>query len=138
MVKQLSAQHVQTLIRQGVPQAEELDLRVVEIGADYAIACVPFQAKAVRPGGTVSGPTQMALADAAMYALVLGALGAGQMAVTSQLNINFLQKPLAADLLAKAKLLRLGSKQAVCQVELYSQGAPETCVAFVTGTYSLN
>ena len=57
------------------------------------LARVPFHAKLVRPGGTLSGPTIMALGDAAMYAVVLGRLGRVEMAVTSNLNINFLVRP---------------------------------------------
>ena len=47
----------------------------------------------------------MALADAAMYAVILGRLGAVEMAVTSNLNINFLSKPRPEDLLAEASIL---------------------------------
>ncbi|OYT94662.1 MAG: thioesterase, partial [Pseudomonas sp. PGPPP3] len=68
--------------------AEDIDLRIDHLDGDKAVARVPFHGKLVRPGGTLSGPTIMALADAAMYAVVLGRLGRVEMAVTANLNIN--------------------------------------------------
>jgi acyl-coenzyme A thioesterase PaaI-like protein len=63
----------------------------------------------IRPGGTVSGPTMMALADFAMYVAVLAAIGPVPLAVTINLNINFLRKPAQRDLVAEAQLLKLAS-----------------------------
>ena len=133
----LTAEQVQGLIRLGVPMAEDIDLCIDHLDAERAIARVPFHGKLVRPGGTLSGPTIMALADAAMYAVVLGRLGRVEMAVTSNLNINFLSKPKAVDLIAEARILRLSKRQAVCEVGLYSLGAEGDLVAHVTGTYAL-
>ena len=133
----LSAEQVQALIRQGVPMAEDIDLRIDHLDGDKAVARVPFHGKLVRPGGTLSGPTIMALADAAMYAVVLGRLGRVEMAVTANLNINFLSRPQPVDLLAEARILRLTRRQAVCEVALYSQGCEQDMVAHVTGTYAL-
>ncbi|WP_137822595.1 PaaI family thioesterase [Pseudomonas sp. D(2018)] len=133
----MTAEQVEALIRAGVPMAEDIDLRIERIDNQGALARVPFQSRLVRPGGTLSGPTIMALADAAMYAVVLGRLGKVEMAVTSNLNINFLAKPKPVDLVAEAQILKLGRRQAVCEVSLYSQGEEEDLVAHVTGTYAL-
>ncbi|KHO65623.1 thioesterase [Pseudomonas flexibilis] len=133
----LSAHEVQALIRAGVPMAEDIDLRIERVDGERALARVPFNGRLVRPGGTLSGPVQMALADTAMYAVVLGALGRVEMAVTSHLNINFLAKPAPVDLLAEARILRLGRRQAVCEVSLFCAGQEDVLVAHVTGTYAL-
>ena len=133
----LSAHEVQALIRAGVPMAEDIDLRIEPVDGERALARVPFNGRLVRPGGTLSGPVQMALADTAMYAVVLGALGRVEMAVTSHLNINFLAKPAPVDLLAEARILRLGRRQAVCEVSLFCAGQEDVLVAHVTGTYAL-
>ncbi|WP_229727131.1 PaaI family thioesterase [Pseudomonas fluvialis] len=133
----MSAEQVQALIRQGVPMAEDIALCIDRLDAEHALARVPFQARLVRPGGTLSGPTIMALADAAMYAVVLGRLGRVEMAVTANLNINFLARPKPLDLIAEARILRLSRRQAVCEVQLYSQGEEGELVAHVTGTYAL-
>ena len=95
-----------------------------------------FRPASLRPGGTISGPTMMALADFAMYVAVLAAIGPVPLAVTINLNINFLRKPLAQDLTAEARLLKLGKLLATGQVLIYSAGDEEP-VAHVTSTYSI-
>jgi len=95
-----------------------------------------FRQRSVRPGGTISGPTMMALADFAMYVAVLVAIGPVPLAVTINLNINFLRKAAPRDLLAEARLLKLGKRLATGEVTICSQG--ETApVAHVTSTYSI-
>ena len=56
--------------------------------------------------------------------------------MTTNLNINFLRKPAQADLLAEAKLLKVGKRLAVGEVAIYSDGSDEP-VAHVTSTYSI-
>jgi len=81
-----------------------------------------FRATSLRPGGTISGPTMMALADFAMYVAVLGAIGPVSLAVTINLNINFLRKPVASDLTAEACLLKLGKRLATGEVVSAARG----------------
>jgi uncharacterized protein (TIGR00369 family) len=95
-----------------------------------------FRQRSVRPGGTISGPTMMALADFAMYVAVLAATGPVPLAVTINLNINFLRKAAPRDLLAEARLLKLGKRLATGEVTICSQGETEP-VAHVTSTYSI-
>lgn len=92
--------------------------------------------KSLRPGGTVSGPIMMGLADFTMYLAVLSAIGWVPLAVTTNLTINFLKKPGGRDLLAEARLLKLGKRLAVGEVALRSDG-DEDLVAHVTATYSI-
>jgi uncharacterized protein (TIGR00369 family) len=96
-----------------------------------------FHETMLRPGGTVSGPTLMTLADGAMYVLLLSAIGPVSLAVTTNLNINFLRKGAAGpDLLAEARLLKLGRRLAVGEVTLKSGDSPDP-IAHVTATYSI-
>jgi uncharacterized protein (TIGR00369 family) len=95
-----------------------------------------FRELHVRPGGTISGPTMMALADFAMYVAVLGAIGPVPLAVTINLNINFLRKPAQRDLTGEARLLKLGKRLATGEVWIRSDGE-EAPVAHVTSTYSI-
>lgn len=95
-----------------------------------------FHEDHVRPGGTISGPTMMELADFAMYVAVFSAIGPQPLAVTTNLNINFLRKPAQADLIAHARLMKVGKRLAVGEVTLYSDGSDEP-VAHVTSTYSI-
>ena len=95
-----------------------------------------FRQRSVRPGGTISGPTMMALADLAMYVAVLAAIGPVPLAETINLNINFLRKAAPRDLLAEARLLKLGKRLATGEVTICSQGETEP-VAHATSTYSI-
>ena len=95
-----------------------------------------YHERHLRPGGTISGPTMMALADLALYAAILGQIGPVALAVTTSLNVNFLRKPGQAALIGQARLLKLGKRLAVGEVSLYSQGDPEM-VCHATGTYSI-
>jgi uncharacterized protein (TIGR00369 family) len=95
-----------------------------------------FRQRSLRPGGTISGPTMMALADLAMYVAVLAAIGPVPLAVTINLNINFLRKAAPRDLLAEARLLKLGKRLATGEVTICSQGETEP-VAHATSTYSI-
>ncbi len=90
----------------------------------------------IRPGGTISGPTMMALADVSLYVAVLAAIGPVALAVTTNLNINFLRRPAPRDLISECRLLKLGSRLAVGEVTIFSE-AEEEPVAHVTGTYSI-
>jgi uncharacterized protein (TIGR00369 family) len=95
-----------------------------------------YQTQFIRPGGTISGPTMMALADFAMYVGVLASIGPVPLAVTTNLNINFLRKPAAHDLIAECRLLKLGKRLAFGEVTIRSEGI-EDPVAHVTSTYSI-
>jgi uncharacterized protein (TIGR00369 family) len=95
-----------------------------------------YSDKFIRPGGTISGPTMMMLSDFALYVALLASIGPVALAVTINLNINFLRKPEQCDLIAETKILKLGKRLAVMEVNLYSDGIDEP-VAHVTSTYSI-
>ena len=95
-----------------------------------------FNEKSLRPGGTISGPTMMGLTDFAIYVAILASVGPVPLAVTTNLNINFLRKPAQRDLIAAARLIKLGKRLAVGEVEIYSDGEDEM-VAHATSTYSI-
>jgi uncharacterized protein (TIGR00369 family) len=95
-----------------------------------------FNERFLRPGGTISGPTMMGMTDFAMYVAILASIGPVPLAVTTSLNINFLRKPEQRDLIAEARLIKLGKRLAVGEVEIYSDGDDEM-VAHATATYSI-
>jgi uncharacterized protein (TIGR00369 family) len=91
----------------------------------------------LRPGGTVSGPAIMALADAVTYAALLARIGLVPLAVTSNLNISFLRRPKAdRAIVAEATLLKVGRKLAVAEVRITSEGDADL-VAHATLTYAI-
>jgi len=95
----------------------------------------------LRPGGTVSGPTLMALADGVAYIAILSRIGPAALAVTTNLNINFMRRPRPVDLVADARILKLGRTLALVDVLLYSDGGQpgdlERPVAQSVVTYSM-
>jgi uncharacterized protein (TIGR00369 family) len=95
-----------------------------------------FDERNVRPGGTLSGPSMFTLADFAFYVAVLGAIGPVGLAVTTNLNINFLRKPAQRAMFAECRMLKMGKRLAVGEATLYSEGEDEP-VAHATGTYSI-
>jgi uncharacterized protein (TIGR00369 family) len=98
---------------------------------------MPVESLQGRPGGTVSGPTMMSLADAAAWLATLSRVGIVPLAVTSNLTINFLAKPvLEADLWADAELLRLGARSSVTDVRIRS-GVDGPLVAQASVGYSI-
>ena len=90
----------------------------------------------LRPGGIISGPTQMALADRAAYAVILAHIGPVAMAVTSNLNMSFLRAAEQKPLLADARLLKLGHRLATVDVRIWQSEESET-VAQSTVTYAI-
>ncbi len=109
---------------------------VTEVDDDRLIAYIPGHGVQTRPGGTVSGPTMMALADGAAYCQVLAHIGPVALAVTSSLNMTFLRKPQPTGLEARARFLKLGRKLAVVEVEIRSEGADDL-VAQAVVTYAI-
>jgi uncharacterized protein (TIGR00369 family) len=95
-----------------------------------------FHPRSLRPGGTLSGPTMMALADFGIYVAILATVGWVPAAVTANLNINFLKMPAARDLLGEARLLKVGRRLAVAEIGIRSDGE-EDLVAHATGTYAV-
>lgn len=95
-----------------------------------------YDRRALRPGGTLVGAAMMSLGDFAMYVAVLSAIGWVPLAVTTNLTINFLKKPTARDLLAQARLIKLGKRLAVGEIAIHSDG-DDDLVAHVTSTYSI-
>lgn len=110
--------------------------RIEEVTADRVVLRVPYKDRYLRPGGSISGPTLMTLADTAAYFLVLANVGPVILAVTSNLNIHFLRRPAPADVLGEATLLKLGRRLAVIDVRMFSDGEPEP-VAHATVTYAI-
>ena len=132
----ISIEELERLTRDKLPFARISKFRIEELKSGWAIIRAPYSNEFLRPGGTISGPVMMGLADFAMYAAILTRVGIVELAVTTNFNINFLHRPKPGDLLAKARLIKLGKRLAMGEVEVYVDGH-EDMVAHVTSTYSL-
>lgn len=135
----LTAAQVEALINRHFPQIHVggRDLRIEEAGARCARVRLRKQDRHLRPGGTLSGPSMFTLADFSVYVAIIATLGeAGIEAVTSNLNINFLAKPAARDLICAARLIRVGRRLIVGEAHLTSEGAADM-VAHAIASYAL-
>lgn len=109
---------------------------VTEVGPGFATMRLDPLARHLRPGGTVSGPTLFTLADVAAYVALLAHIGPQALAVTTNLNINFLRKPAPAPLQCTCRILKLGKRLAVIDMAI-SELTGGILVAHATGTYSI-
>ena len=96
---------------------------VLEVAVDYALVRRTVDDSNLRPGGYINGPTQMALADSAAYIAIFTRTGITPMALTSNLNINFLRPCIGTAVLAEARLMKLGQALAVIEVEIRAEGS---------------
>lgn len=131
----MTANEIKAFMQKVFPQAR-MPIEVEELRDGFLRLRVPVTERYLRPGGTVSGPALMTIADTAMYYLVLGMIGPVALALTTNLNMNFLRAPKLADVIAEAEMLKLGKRLAVGQVTIYSDGSNEP-VAHATVTYSI-
>jgi uncharacterized protein (TIGR00369 family) len=134
----MTVAELDAFLRTELPQMFNYDdLTIEHADGQSCLLTQRFRQSMLRPGGTVSGPTLMALADFAMYVVLLSAIGPVGLAVTTNLNINFLRKGAPGqDVLAAASLLKLGKRLAVGEVNLLSGTSPDP-IAHVTSTYSI-
>lgn len=132
----ISVEEFNDIVRAELPWAHEIGMHADIIGEGSAVLRLPYRESMLRPGGVISGPTIMGLADASMYAALLSLIGKIKMAVTSNFSVNFLYGAQAVDLLAESRVLKLGKRLAVMEVTVHSAGREEP-VAHATGTYSI-
>src|SRR5215468_10634033 len=134
----LSAEELGRLLAKGFPEAfnDASGLAIVDVWHGGARVRQSLGTNTTRPGGTVSGPVIMALADVGIYVAILASVGWVPLAVTTNLNINFLRKPAPGALIAECQLLKLGQRLAVGAVTIVAEG-DEEAVAHATSTYSI-
>ncbi len=129
-----SKQEIIDFLKKDFPQFES---EVEDVGEQFAVIRHPVTENHLRPGGTVSGPTLFAVADAGLYVAILGTIGIIPLAVTTNVTINFLNKPAPdRDIIARCDLIKVGKRLVIGEVSMYSEGI-ETPVAHAVGTYSV-
>jgi len=132
----ISAEAFAELCQQQLPWYRLLDIRIDHFGTDRVDLRAVYTDDFLRPGGTVSGPVMMTLADAAMFGAILAHIGLVDLAVTTNLSIDFLRKPPPTDVVASARVLKLGKRLAVGDIMITSVAAGEL-VARANATYSI-
>lgn len=130
----LNAAELQTIMVEAFPGNSVPNVETVT--DEYVLVCQPVDLQHGRPGGTLSGPTMMMLADTAAWMAILSQIGPVLLAVTTSLHIDFLRKPSLLDVMARARILKLGRKLAVVDVEIFSRGHTDL-VAKAQVTYAI-
>ncbi|MFQ6016832.1 MAG: PaaI family thioesterase [Kiloniellaceae bacterium] len=134
----ISLDEINEICEAELPWVRMLGFVVEEIGQGACRVRLPQKDEFLRPGGTVSGPALMSLADYAMYVAVLSAVGRVELAVTTNLTCNFLRRPKPGDVIAECRLLKLGKRLAYGEASIYAAGDEDAGpVAHVTATYSI-
>ena len=131
----VSLEELKRFLTEQFPQGEAFGT-LQALGDGWAEMRQEVDASHLRPGGTVSGPTMMALADVAMYAALLSRIGLVPLAVTTNLNINFLTRAGPGELIARCRILKLGKRLAVTDCDITSVETGEL-IAQAHATYSL-
>ncbi|MCW8862934.1 MAG: PaaI family thioesterase, partial [Rhodospirillales bacterium] len=137
MEAKITVDEFNTLVHRELPQTAELGMWATDIGWGTATLRLKVNDSMVRPGGTLSGPTMMLLADANMYAVVLSQIGAVALAVTTSFNINFLRRPPMEDIVAEGRMIKLGKRLAVLETTIFTADRDHEPLAHATGTYSI-
>lgn len=132
----MSVDELEQFLDEHFPDMAQRAVSVENVEANFARVRLRYHDRHLRPGGTIAGPSLMMLADMAMYMALLAMIGPVALAVTTNLNINFLRKPAQADVIGECKILKLGKRLAVGEVTMYSEGDTEP-VAHATVTYSI-
>lgn len=122
-----------------VPYVGQLGVKFESAEDGDVVARLPVDGEGAmtRPGGTISGPVMMGIADYVMYACVMSKIGRVKLAVTTNLTANFLRRPKPVDIIAEGRLLKCGKRLAVGEVVLFSEGEPDDPICHVTATYSI-
>lgn len=132
----LEVEALSQFIQRVFPEANPFQLRIDSLIDDEIIVSMTVRPEHLRPGGTVSGPTMFALADYAAYMIILAHIGKVELAVTTNLTINFIRKPEPVGMRAVCRLIKLGRRLAVCEIHVQS-GDDNIVVAQATATYSI-
>lgn len=133
-MSKISPEAFNAIIANELPSTADSGVYLRSIEPGKAVMVLPYSDHLLRPGGTIAGPFMMQLADVCMYAVVLSLLGEIKLAVTTNLNINFLRKPANTDLVGIGTIIKMGKRLAVIEVSIFSD---DEIVAHATGTYSI-
>lgn len=128
--------HIRRHIEQGLPLVPLFNIDVIEASANRGAVRLRAGEFVTRPGGSVAGPVQFALADVAAYALIL-ADRKDEASVTVDLTINFLRPAMALPLLAVATPLRAGRRLFTAEIRI-TEEASGRLVSHATTTYALS
>jgi uncharacterized protein (TIGR00369 family) len=119
------------------PFVRALGITCEEVGSGRAVARLRSDPRWMRPGNIVCGGMLMTLADVAIYFAILGQVGLRAMAITNELKMNFLRPASGGDVLARARVLKLGRRIAYGEIHLEMATGAGSLIAHGTSSYVL-
>nr|WP_294526016.1 PaaI family thioesterase [uncultured Rhodopila sp.] len=122
-------------IEEGLPLVPLFNIDVIEASPERGAVRLREGEHVTRPGGSIAGPVQFALADVATYALIL-AVRHDEHAVTVDLTINFLRPAMSLPLVAVATALRAGRRLFTAEVRI-SEESTGRLISQATTTYAM-
>lgn len=135
-MSRITIEEFNQMLMEELPWASDAGMTLETISDGEAVMRLPYDKRSIRPGGSISGPHMVMLADACMYAVVFSLIGKVKLAVTTSFNINFLRKPTESDLIAEGKIIKIGKRLAIMEVRVLTS-RNNKLVAHATGTYSI-
>ena len=118
------------------PAAASTGVTCDAVATGSATARWAFDETRLRPGRYISGPTQFALADTALWFAAFTVIGLESMAVTSEMSIRFLRPAQDGDLLASATVDSVSTRRIVGTITLWIDSSPDRLVAVAQGSYA--
>lgn len=118
------------------PWVQDLDLSIQSIDKDSAVLRMRFSENLCRDNGVVCGQSLMALADTAMVIAICAAAGEYFPMTTVDQTSHFMRPALRADLLADARVVRMGRTMAYGNVAIRTEN-DERPVAMAQTAYAL-
>jgi uncharacterized protein (TIGR00369 family) len=134
---QVTREEFTRIVRESMPMGEAMGFEIVCLERGLVVLRMTTGARDLRAGNTVAGPVLFGIADLALYAAVMSALGPIPLAVTTDATIHFLRRPTAGVLLARARLLKEGQRLVVGEATIEREGDPGGPVAHAVMTYSV-
>ena len=128
----MTIEEMQALVRAGVPLAGAWGVEVLSFAAGEAVLRLPHHEDLLRPGGTVSGPALMGLADVAMWVALLSLTGGKDESLTANLSITFLRPPAPRAVLAEARVIKKGRTLSYGEVLIRAEGEDAPCAHVTT------
>jgi len=125
-----SAEEIQAFFLENFREGKELLPEIILAESGHVIMKAPMSARNTRPGGFISGPTQMFLADHIAYAVIFTQMGITPMVFTSNLNMK------GESVMVEGKMIKLGRSLALIAVEIWGD-SPEKISSRTTVTYAM-
>lgn len=132
----MTPEDLNRFLHEEFPATARQGFRCEGLGDGESLIRWPLDDGELRPGGYIPGPTQFAISDLALWFAVFTRIGVEPMAVTSDMTITFLRPAVGGDLLARGRVIRVGSARIYGQVDVWVDGGPDRLTAHAVGHYS--